>query len=503
MRPVAFGTLVMTVAACAGGRPNGLPRADAGSDVSIADGGDDAAHPAKRAEDVWLDSIGRGPAQTARVCARGARDPVAARLCTTPGPRLGSLADLHRTLSLVDPPVPGSHRFVAATAGSLGLAARTVSGLNPRVFVGLVSDKAAPEPEIIVTAFARGEQLAEMVVYDGQSRDLNFYLLRFEQPCNATRCTPADLLSEKVEESWSSWTLYGAEDLTNTGLDCLSCHNPEGPGTRRRFLMRQVSDPWMQWTGGLTDDRQVLIECPDQSFVEVVPPDLAAPLAAIAGAAGRYGGLSIDQIRRSPSGHELASFITIAAVQMGYPTNDAPVLEPHPFPSRAVLQDRHCLGSGRPTWQAYRSAMFGRALLSPYHDFDVLDPGRTAEATADHAGFLRARSESDPLLVAAALLKDDAAQAIGFIPSPESSDDQILRQMCGRCHEARTDRTLSRSRFDVDALAALPAAAIEEAIRRVTLPRNSPALMPPLRAGELPPWALTRVVGRLQAVRGR
>ena len=82
-------------------------------------------------EDVWLSRIGTGPAQTARVCGRGATDRVATVLCDKSTPPIRSLDDLYRALHLGRP----GQRLVAATVNSLGLSARTVSSLNPRVLV--------------------------------------------------------------------------------------------------------------------------------------------------------------------------------------------------------------------------------------------------------------------------------------------------------------------------------------------------------------------------------
>ena len=130
-------------------------------------------------EEVWLSRIGTGPTQTARVCGRGARDRVATALCAQT-PSIGGLADLYRVLRLDQP----GERLVAATTHSLGLTARTASGLNPRVLVYQdVSHKRRPVAyeEIVVAGFTRGDQLVELAALDTGTNEYKFYLLRFSQ----------------------------------------------------------------------------------------------------------------------------------------------------------------------------------------------------------------------------------------------------------------------------------------------------------------------------------
>ena len=65
--------------------------------------GCDARRQGRRAaspEDVWLSRIGTGPAQTARVCGRGATDRVATALCNKATPPIRGLDDLYRALRL-------------------------------------------------------------------------------------------------------------------------------------------------------------------------------------------------------------------------------------------------------------------------------------------------------------------------------------------------------------------------------------------------------------------
>jgi hypothetical protein len=66
--------------------------------------------------------------------------------------------------------------------------------------------------------------------------------------------------------------------------------------------------------------------------------------------------------------------------------------------------------------------------------------------------------------------------------------------MCVRCHGGDVPPLLGRAAFDATKLERFTPASAREIKARLRLPRHSPDLMPPLRSGELPRWALDRVV---------
>ena len=512
---------LVLLAGCAGPAPpppSLPPRADAaapardahhsGADVVRSDAGADAATTSQdappattlpavsdltlpvRPETVWLQKIGVGPGQTARVCARAGEDAVTRTLCAKVVPELRGLGDLYRALGLDQRESP----LVGVTTHSLSLAGRAVSALNPRV---LVARKLLPEAGggVVATAFARGEQSVELASYDAAAADFTFYLLTFEQACNRTRCTPADLLSEAIERDWTAWTLYRAEDLVDTGLDCLSCHQPEGARGRRRFLMRQMTAPWMHWSGRETFMGSCLAPDGASGLTRALPSVLAA-LARGQAPGARYAAWPIDDLLVRASGHDFSGFLELAALTAGQPATDSPVLEPHVFPSQQVLDDELCRGD-RTAWAGYRADVLAQGFPVPFHDFDVLDPSRGAAAAADFAAFLGRNAAADALELGASLMSDEAARAVGFVPEAGSTDRQLLRQMCVRCHNDLVDPGLGRARFNVDALerggVGVSAAERTLAAQRIALPHGSPLVMPPLRAGVLPLWAAERL----------
>jgi len=450
-----------------------------------------------RAEDIWLSRIGTGPAQTARVCARGATDRFAIALCDKTTPAIQSLDQLYRVLRLDQP----AEMVAATTTHSLGLSSRTVSALNPRVLaLQNISDKSRqPTYEQAAAAtFARGEQLVELAALDPATYDFNFYLLRFEQACSRTRCTPEDLLTEKIESGWTGWTLYSEHDLEDTPLDCASCHQPFGPREHRQFLMRQVFDPWMHWGHFRGGDERAL--CPDRP-ADAGPGKVVAVadgldlLRAVEGAAGRYAGIPVAKLHAALSGDILVKFVTGAeglvrvspyGLKHNYPFGQTD------FPTREVLCERFRTGTS-PTWDRLRRESHARGLPIPFYGPDVTDPHRRAEVAADRTAFLRRHAEDDAFDVAASFLSAEVGPAVGFEPREDESAPVILQAMCVRCHNAATDVRLRRARFNAESIDRIDPITATAIRRRLSLPRSSPELMPPLRVGELPRWAIARV----------
>jgi len=451
----------------------------------------------RNAAETWLTRIGTGPDQTARVCSRGAKDRVATALCAKPAPVLRSLGDLYRALRLDQP----GERLVAAATHSLGLSARTVSGLNPRVLVYQdISHKRRPVTyeEIVVAGFTRGEQLVEMAAVDPATYDYNFYVLHFEQACNRSRCTPEDLLTERIETGWTDWTLYADRDVEDTALDCASCHQPFGVGSHKLLLMRQVFDPWMHWAdfrGG--DERTLCPEPPtDGSAGKVVAVvDGLAPLRAVEGPTGHYAGVAVSELQAAKSGELFVRFVADAdglIRRSPYRPADYSSVDMFMFQTREVLCERFHTGQS-PTWDRHRRTAFDRGMPVPYYGPDILDAQRRSEVVADRTSFLRRHGSDDAFEVASSFMRSEVATAVGFVPQKQDTAPEILRSMCVRCHAANVDGQLRRARFNAESIDRLDPVTATAIRRRLVLPRTSPELMPPLRAGELPAWAIAKV----------
>jgi hypothetical protein len=402
-----------------------------------------------RPEEAWLSEVGSGPEQTARVCRRGAKDRVATVLCGPQASSIRSLADLYRALGLDDP----EKRDVASTTHSLALSARIVSAANPRTFVFTKEHVPIPFEHLVVTAFSRGEQFVELVALDPATIEYNFYLLRFEQACNLSRCTPEDLLTEKIESGWTGSTLYVDRDLEDTPLDCLSCHLPFGAGTHKQLSMRQTAGPWMHWGDfkGAYEDRI----CYEQTMPypgRWIPADGLELMTKLEGTNGRHGAVPVQELVAAPSGERFSLFLTEAentirasSYPAGYPYAQVD------FSSSAALCEWLQTGK-RDLWEKSRKDSLARGLPVPYHSPDVTDPGKRSELLADRAGFLARHAAEDPFDVAMSLWGTDAATAVGFVPRPDDTAEQLLHEMCVRCHAASVDRKLKRARFNAESL---------------------------------------------------
>jgi hypothetical protein len=470
------------------------------------------------AEMHWLTTIGWGPAQTDRVCARGNQDPVARRLCAEPRIALRSLEDLQRVFWPAGRTF-GENYKVGLTYHSQALGARTVSAVNPALILLSLEpymsgdDVALPQSATdLAIAFTRGDQMVEMLGVDVPNQRLNFYLLVYGHACRAAGdCTASDVLGPRIERDWTSWTLYQAEDIEDTPLSCLSCHQSGGPGTPRRFLMRQFLLPWIHW--GESSEAITATRCADGSRLALsqVPtsgatlvPNLGSTFARAHAGETLFGGEPIESLIRRRSGAEIsdATKQVRAAIlrRDGNPSlsdnveERFPLQEPFPLDSDQVLQGDYCPGGKKDAWNAYRqSVLLREGFPIPYYGYDILESDQGAPARADYGAYLRANPSNDAFDILSPLVSDEIGTAVGFLPDPDGDAPAILRQMCGRCHTGHEDPGMRRARFDARNPERLTRASMSEAMRRIQLAERDPEVMPPRRAGHLPAWAIERM----------
>jgi hypothetical protein len=428
------------------------------------------------------------------VCENGANDRVTAALCREPAPRIDSITSLYEALGLVG----DKERLVAATTQSLGLSARTVSAANPRMFVFTNNIEYVPIPhdKLAAVSFARGEQLVELVALDTVTYDWNFYLLSFSQACNVAGCTAEDLLTERVEHDWTSVTLSSDRDLVDTPLDCVSCHLPYGPGTHKLLLMRELPDPWLHWGDfrGVNETADCSQDGPKGADPgRHIPGEGLDVLVALEGAEGRYGGVAVSELAASLSGRLMSDFHVDARRTI----NDSPCGGDYPqlereFDAARIL----CELLDNPVsqrWEQYRAELAALGLPVPSPAADVMDPARRQEILADRAGFFAARAGASAFDAASGLLAQEVLSQAGIVPREQDGAPEILRQMCVRCHAGGLPSHLGRADFDASKIERFTPASARELKARLRLPRHSPLVMPPLRSGELPTWALERI----------
>jgi hypothetical protein len=446
-----------------------------------------------RPEDAWLGAIGRGQTQTAKVCKSGAKDRIVESLCTDPPPPVDGMQALYEALGLV-----GEARSIASTTHSLGLSARTVTAANPRTFA-FMNTAHYPHPlpydKFAVVTFARGEQLVEMVALDTNTYDWNFYVLAFEQACNESRCTPEDLLTARVEQGWKRWTLYSSSELVDTPLDCNSCHQPFGEGTHKLLLMRQLPDPWIHWGDfrGVDEGANCSQDGPKGDPKRRIPGEGLNVLLALEGQDGQHAGIAVADLYEAKSGRDFGGFMVNARLSV----NSSPY-GPNYLQHELELDSARILcelldNETSEIWQRYRSELTEQGFPVAYYGVDVLDPRKRQELLADRRALLSSRSDEEALDVAASWMSAEVAEAVGLVPRETDTAPQILRQMCVRCHAAETPNDLRRAGFNAENLGSIDPLTAEAIRSRIHLPRQSPKLMPPLRAGELPPSAIARI----------
>lgn len=255
--------------------------------------------------------------------------------------------------------------------------------------------------------------------------------------------------------------------------------------------MRQFQNPWMHWSDFAFD----LMSCDPPRDGEIRGEGLTAIGQVGVPVGASLGGIPIDDLAQVASGHDFSSFIQIAMGAISQPDTAVDEFavrgEPYVFDSAAIVCES-ALG-GFDSWERYRKALLERGFPSPHNAPDVLDPARRSEALADFDGLLARSAATDPFDLAAGLMSAEAAEASGFVPSQSDDAPTILRRMCVRCHDGATDPGLGRARFNVDKIGVLTPDAAAAIWARVTAPRESPGLMPPLRAGELSPSAIAKI----------
>jgi mono/diheme cytochrome c family protein len=387
-------------------------------------------------------------------------------------PEIRDFAELLQLVGLADA------RAFAFTGNSTSLLARNVSALNPRLLVfPRVGDDLRRPDKMIAVGFVRGEQLVELASRDPATGDFNLYLLTFEQACNATSggCDLASLLTDEIESSWTAYSVYDQDDLEGTPLDCNSCHQPDGYGSKRMLRMQELSSPWLHWFPQRfvqrTDSDRVLLG----QFTETHGDDKqygGIPLATIANALDEGSGAQLEALVRAEGFGD----------------------QPNPFDSQIVTEMK---SGSSPTWEArFAAHLRGEAIPVPYPAIDVTDEAKRNAAARSYQDVVRGAASRASLLDIRDIFSTDAAEKLSFVPQPGAGGKAVLLQMCARCHDGRGNPQLRKNYFNVLALDTLPRAEKDFAIARIT--DTSQSRMPPWRVGALTPDSIQAATTELQ-----
>lgn len=292
-------------------------------------------------------------------------------------------------------------------------------------------------------------------------------------------------MTPAIESNWQDVTLYDEIDLSNTVLDCATCHQSNGPGTPKLLRMQELDSPWTHWFSPTTEGGRVLLE------------DYVA-----AHGNESYAGIPGSHIAQSDP-NALATMVFLANP-----------MQPNEFDSllieTEVKQSAAALGGGQPadnsvpgvsaTWtRAYDAAARGDAISVPYSNVKVTDANKLANLTAAYQAYQTGQLSAAELPDIRDVFPDSQERLaeIGITTRPGVDGATVLLSACSQCHNALLDQTVTRARFRAD-LQGMSRAEKDVAIQRLQLPPEHPQAMPPARLRVLTPEARERAIALLQ-----
>jgi len=493
MKRLACAVLLFGVAACgspadpsapasagsggASGSDSGAGGSSAAGSAGTAAGGMAAPSwadlPAVVTPDPELGILASREAQYDKLCAKPRNDSFFKLICGGVRPNIPDFKSLLDLVGL------GEDRAFALSGNSTSLVAKSVSALNPRIIVfPRVDSELEQQDDFIIIGFVRGERFVEVTSRDPATGEPNFYLLSFEQACDYQgNCDLASRFTEEIEHAWTAYSIYPESELENTSFDCLTCHRPEGFGTKKILRMQELSSPWLHWF--------------PQRFVQRTDSDrvLGAQFSDIHGVDAQYGGIPIGTIQNAldeGSGAQLEALLR--AEGFGE--------QPNVFDPRIEAEAKN--GDPSPTWLLqWTLATQGGAITVPYPRVDVTDEAKRTAASTAYKAVVMGGAARDTLLDLRDVFSQDAAEKLSFVPQAGADGRAVLLQMCSRCHDGRADPEIGRSNFNVLQLDKMSTDEKQIAASRLQEPDDSVKKMPPLRSGHLTPEAVQAALTEL------
>jgi organic hydroperoxide reductase OsmC/OhrA len=413
-----------------------------------------------------LHGLKEGDTQTKIVCDRnvGKTNKVITAFCVN-NIRPKSLVELQAALGLAFPANPQGGRGNNGANGngpaysiqghSSSLVGKFVSAINPRV---ILMDRNAND---IALGFVRGEQFSEIAVRNPDNT-FDFFLVGFKQACNAKpeHCSPGELLTAAVESNWTEFTLYQDIDLKNTIVDCMHCHQPDGPQSQKILRMQELRNPWTHWFRDNTDGQQLIADYTTAWGTEGV------------------GGVPGNLISGSDP-QQLENFVRANNMlfQESQAANaNARAQQPNEFLTGQIRTElANAANNGRsPTAEMLRQRFIQRKALAftnangtltplnadtaapknyipiPFFGLKVTEPALQATFTKQiqdfKAGTLTLAQFKDTRDI---FPTDQQALAdVGFAVAPNETPQNMLALACAQCHHSGLDQSLSRAKFN-------------------------------------------------------
>jgi hypothetical protein len=441
------------------------------------------ADPSAPAPDAGGDAVSEhaGPEFCQREVESG--DAVREVFCADAPPEITDFRELKRLLTnaAIKRELNLSIAFPLLLGHSTSLTGHHVSSINPRAIL-ILAPGGGP-----VIAFTRGVQQVEISVMSRDQNTRRFYLLKFEQACNALAegCKHADLYTPQIEQDWLHVEISDDEALKNTPADCRQCH--QRARSNGILLMREFLPPWTHFFEPLAQEDGL------RSLPGVLNTALTRDYVAAHGDEP-YAGVELERL--SPAGGSLLQAAAGA---------DQPVI----FSSQEILNERWPREpDGRYPEQPVPSALWenayaafkrGEQLALPYVEQRATDPSKLEATIAAYAAYRAGELDAAELPDLADVFPDDPMlrARIGLQTEPDAEPVDLLIQACGACHNDVLDQSITRARFNID-VSRMAGKELDRAIDRLRRKPGEAGVMPPPEARQLDAAGKERLVEYLR-----
>jgi len=378
---------------------------------------------------------------------------------------------------------------------SAGLARRTVSPVNPRVIVQTpIASHSDPVPGFVVVSFVRGEGFAEIISHDPVRDDLDFFIFKFTYRCeDPSNCTDEERFGEQHESGWQDYTLYGTEDLENTTLDCLQCHEHglrDSPARRRSLLMFQLNSMWMHWLYNVNFFRGWTDNPADQGPFHTMLQQYVEAHATTEEPLGEtYGGIPGGALHASRP-KSLEDLIEANGFGNGF---DSTAYAPDGA-AIGLLENNRARGLffQYPWEELYELSVSGLLIGPPGRGEHPFHSGKLNALISDYSDYRNGLTADFPNMTD--LYHADDLSAVGLTVQPGLTPPEVLVHACSQCHHDGLNQNISRARFKIGAIARgrtgsslgdhfgdLDVADLRMLQQRINLPQDHLAAMPPER----------------------
>lgn len=400
----------------------------------------------------YFEPLLKGDAQWASLCGQGNADRVTTFFCQTPRPNITSLEQLLVGLGLKNPAQPNNMLF-ALSGHSSSLVTTKTTVINPRALIftapGVV--------DYVALGFVRGDGFAELAAFDTVNQRINFFVVKINKPCDPD-CSNFERFSPAAETGWTGVTVYSDQDVKNTALDCLQCHQPGGASAQRILRMQELQDPWTHFFRANRPSNVLL-----QKFQQYHPGEAYAAIPAANIANSDPADLE-DFVRDGGFGNQPNEFATdqIATELAANPT--------------AIP----------PTWlEQYNRSLAGTEISTPYFKIDPYDPQKVDEAGLAYREIIEGTRPVTDMPEMTHMFRDDALEHLGFTAKSDLDAKGVIDHRCGTCHNGKFPG-ISRNNFNVaDFPNNLSAEMRDKILLRINMPETSRFRMPPLMFSKL------------------